>query len=69
MISQLEIYDQVWVARDAAHAVQKTEGGRLHSKQGIQLAQEIVRYLSEDEGAAECFPFEIIDELTEEYLL
>lgn len=43
LISQLEIYDQVWVARDAAHAVQKTEGGRFYSKQGIQLAQE---YLS-----------------------
>lgn len=68
LISQLEIYDQVWVARDAAHTIQKTEGGKLHSSQGIQLARKMVNYLSEDEGSAECFPFEIIDELREEYL-
>lgn len=64
LISQLEIYDQVWVARDAAHTIQKTEGGKLHSSQGIQLARKMVNYLSEDEGSAECFPFEIIDVTT-----
>ena len=44
--------------------IQKTEGGKLHSSQGIQLARKMVNYLSEDEGSAECFPFEIIDVTT-----
>lgn len=56
------------LARDLAHAVQKTEGGRIHSSQGIQLARKMINYLLEDEGSAECVPFEIIDELREEYL-
>lgn len=29
LITQLEIYDQVWVARDARHAVQKMNGGEF----------------------------------------
>ena len=68
VVSQLEIYDQVWVARDMAHAIQKEAGGVFHSQRGIALARRIVEYLSEDEGCAECFPFNFINELTQEFL-
>lgn len=69
LVSQLEIYDQVWAVGDMEHAVQKENGGILHSEKGIGLARKIVEYLSEDEGSAECFPFEIIDELRESFWL
>lgn len=69
LISWLEIYAQVWVARDSAHAVQKTDGGSLHSQQGIKLAKQMIDLLSEDEGCAECFPFDIIKELKVQFWL
>lgn len=63
LIYQLEIYDQVWVARDVAHTVRNSDSDRLHSRQAIDLAERMLEFLSEDEGAAECYPFEIIEEL------
>lgn len=68
IVSQLEIYDQVWVARDAAHAVQKSESGVYHSQKGIELAKKIIEYLEENEGCAECFPYETIDKLKDEFI-
>lgn len=68
IVAQLEIYDQVWVARDAAHTVQKSEGGVYHSQKGIELAKKIIEYLEENEGCAECFPYEIIDKLKDEFI-
>lgn len=68
IVTQLEIYDQVWVARDAAHAVQKSEGGVYHSQKGIELAKKIIEYLEENEGCAECFPYETIDKLKDEFI-
>ena len=65
IISQLEIYDQVWVARDLGNAVRIEE--HLHSKNGIELAGKIVGVLLEDEGCAECFPYDIVDELKKEF--
>lgn len=65
IISQLEIYDQVWVAREAENAVRIEE--HLHSKKGIELAGKIIKVLLEDEGYAECFPYEIVDELKVEF--
>jgi len=67
IINQLEVYDQVWVTREVANAVQKEAGGVFHSQKGIDLANKIVAYLEEDEGSAECFPFETIEELKEEF--
>ena len=67
IVSQLEIYDQVWVVRDAAHAVQKNEGV-YHSQKGIGLAKKIIEYLEENEGCAECFPYETIDKLKDEFI-
>ncbi len=69
IVNQLEVYDQIWVARDVAHALQKENGGVFHSLRGMELANKIVTYLEEDEGAAECFPFEVIEELKKSFWL
>ena len=62
VISQLEIYDQVWFVR---HMPPDGE----HSMEAISLVKEIVTRLEEiPDGCAECFPFDTIDELKREYL-
>lgn len=59
---QLEIYDQIWCARKLTK-----EGG--HSAEGIELAQAILERLENSEdGGAEVFPFDVIDEMREDYL-
>ena len=65
IIAQLKIYDQVWVARDLKNAVKIN--ANIHSPKGIQLAREIISVLMEDEGCAECFPYDIISELKTEF--
>ena len=61
IISQLEVYDQIWYTR---HMPEEGE----HSKEGIALAGEIVEYLEEiPDGCAESFPFELIDELKHDF--
>lgn len=69
VISQLEIYDQVWAARKLDETVQKGEGGARHSQQGIELAKQIVKYLECNEGDAESFPYDEVEELREEFWL
>ena len=69
VISQLEIYDQVWAARKAGETVQKEGGGVRHSRQGIELAKQIVKYLEDIEGDAECFPYDEVEELREAFWL
>lgn len=62
LISQVEIYDQVWYVR---HMPEKGE----HSREAIELVKEFVQRLEEiPDGCAELFPFETIDILKEEYL-
>jgi hypothetical protein len=62
IISQLEIYDQIWFVR---HMPKKGE----HSREAKELVTEIIARLEEiPDGCAECFPFELINELKEEYL-
>ena len=62
IISQLEIYDQIWFVR---HAPKKGE----HSREAIELVTEIIARLEGiPDGCAECFPFELIDEFKQEYL-
>lgn len=62
IISQIEIYDQVWFARHMPH-----EGH--HSSEAISLVKEFVARLKQiPDGCAECFPFEVINELKSEYL-
>ena len=69
IIAQLEIYDQVWVARKVEESVQKENGGVRHSRNGIELAREIINYLEENEGAAECFPYDEVEELRDAFWL
>ena len=62
IISQVEIYDQVWFVR---HMPDKGE----HSNEAKELVREIIDRLKEiSDGCAECFPFDTIDELEQEYL-
>ena len=60
--AQAEIYDKVWSVRHMP------ETGK-HSAEMISLVNDFVAMLEDiPDGGAECFPFEMIDELTEEYL-
>ena len=62
LISQIEIYDQIWYVR---HIPQNGE----HSLEANELVEEFIAKLEEiPDGCAECFPFEVIDRLKEEYL-
>ena len=62
LISQIEIYDQIWYVR---HISQNGE----HSLEAKELMEEFIEKLEEiPDGDAECFLFEIIDRLREEYL-
>lgn len=60
LISQIEIYDQI-------HYVRSGMEGK-HSEEAINLIRDFVDQLKEiPDGCAELFPFELIDELEEEY--
>lgn len=62
LISQIEIYDQIWYVRHMP-----AEG--KHSLEAIELVKEFIERLEEiPDACAECFPFETIDELKREYL-
>ena len=49
--------------------MQKEDGGVRHSNQGIELAKQIVKYLEDIGGTAECFPYGEIQELREAFWL
>lgn len=82
IISQLEIYDQLWFVREGPakntpvrnspktnddEEILYEEGN--HSNRGISLAEEIIKILEDiPDGCAEMFPFDAIDELSREYL-
>ena len=53
------------MARDLKNAIRIEE--RLHSTKGIELTKKIINVLMEDEGCAECFPYDVIDELKAEF--
>ena len=62
ILSQVEIYDQIWFVR---HMPEEGE----HSREGIELVKAIVERLEGiPDGCAECFPFGMIEELKREYL-
>lgn len=62
IVSQIAIYDQVWFGRHMP-----SEG--RHSREAICLVQEFVARLETiPDGCAECFPFDLIEELKKEYL-
>lgn len=61
LLYQVEIYDRVWYVRHMPE-----EGN--HSLEAIDLMREFVKRLEEiPDGCAECFPYEMIDELKAEY--
>ena len=62
IISQIEIYDQIWFVRNMPSA------GK-HSLEAIALIEEVIKRLREiPDGCAEIFPFELIDTLEREFL-
>ena len=62
LISQVEIYDQIWYVR---HMPPETK----HSNEAIGLVKEIIALLEEiPDGCAETFSFQIIEGLMGEYL-
>ena len=63
LLYQAEIYDRIWFVRHMP------ENGK-HSHEGISLIQDFVKHLEEiPDECAECFPFEMIEELRNEYLI
>ena len=62
LIAQIEIYDHVWSAR---HMPRKGQ----HSREAVELVRGFVSQLEEiPDGCSEIFPFNVIDELKQEYL-
>lgn len=66
IILQLEVYDQAWIARETGKDNQAFSAIG-HSLRGIMLAKQLVKYLKANEGVAECFPYEEIEELKEKF--
>lgn len=63
LLYQAEIYDRIWFVRHMP------ENGK-HSHEGISLIQDFVKHLEKiPDECAECFPFEMIEELRNEYLI
>lgn len=67
IILQLEVYDQAWAAMEKGNDNQAVVA--RHSVQGIKLAKQVVEYLEVNEGVAECFPYEKIEELKGKFAL
>ena len=62
LISQIEVYDQIWYVRHMPK-----EGD--HSQKAIDLVKDFIKRLEEiPDGCAECFPFDTIEQLKGEYL-
>ena len=63
LLYQVDIYERIWFVR---HMLENAK----HSHEGISLIQEFVKRLEEiPDECAECFPFEMIEELKNEYLI
>ncbi len=67
IITQLEIYDQVWCVREANFPNEPDE--HWHSRHATELVEKILDLADDwaEKSAAEYFPFENIDALEEEY--
>ena len=62
LISQIEIYDQVWFVR---HMPKQGK----HSLEAIELVKEFVKKLENiEDGCAELFPFSTIEKLKHEFI-
>lgn len=60
LISQIEIYDQIWFVREG-------DCGNKHSRRATDLVKAVIAILMENEGCAEMFPYELVEELRKEY--
>lgn len=66
LISQIEIYDQIWYARNP---VSVGIGLKQHSEKAVKLAEQFVDVLQKMPVAdSEFFPYDIIEELKKDYL-
>lgn len=64
LVSQIEIYDQIWYARNVP-----SNGDRKHSAEACSIVEKFIGALKDMEVLdAELFPDDIIDELKTEYL-
>ena len=69
LIHYIEIYDQIWLVRDNDYIADETGMLGGHSRKAKELVREFIHILEKiPDGCAECFPFEEIAELTNEYL-
>lgn len=72
LVSQIEIFDQAIINKYKASELGELSsylGKNDHSKEAIELVEEFVEVLQDiPDGCAELFPFDMIDELTEEFL-
>ena len=72
LVSQIEIFDQSIINKYKASEFGELSsylGKNDHSKEAIELVEEFVEVLQDiPDGCAELFPFDMIDELTEEFL-
>ena len=70
IITKLEIYDQIHTVRDMKNTVNLAETGevgKFHSRKAIAVAKKMVEILEGNEGTAECFPYEVVEELKAEF--
>lgn len=59
LVYQIELYDQIWSARDSVEGMDKV----------VELVEEFVALLEGiPDGCAEYFPFALIEELKQDYL-
>lgn len=60
LVSQIEIFDQIWSAREG-------DCGNGHSQKATQLVKEVLKILMTREGNGEIFPYELVETLCLEY--
>ena len=66
LIHQIEIYDQVHYVRNPPKTP-KQPGEKLHSAEATTLVKEFVKELEEIDSSGDMFPYELIEELKEEF--
>lgn len=62
LVSQIEIYDQIWFAREG-------DCGNRHSRKATELVKNVLELLMKHEGCGETFPYDLVEELQSEYTL
>lgn len=62
LVSQIEIYDQIWFVREG-------DCGNRHIRKATELVKDVLEIMMENEGSGETFPYELAEELRNEYEL